>query len=320
MSIRILHGDCRDVLRTLADASVQCCVTSPPYFGLRSYLPPEHCDKSKEIGNEATPAEYVAALVDVFREVRRVLHETGVAFLNIGDSYANDDKWGGSTGGKHVKGLHGNTGVGRQRRHTGFKPKDRMMIPARVAIALQDDGWWIRDEIVWHKPRPTPAPVMDRTVCAHEMVYMLTKRAHYFYDWEAVEEPSAYPGLVRKAGKAFRDLAEADPNAARKRPGVEREIVVRETRRARSVLSISPSPYSGAHFATMPGDLANWCIRAGSRKGDTILDPFGGAGTTGIAADRIGRDAILIELVAAHSASQAARLVKDAGMFAEVTP
>jgi len=150
------------------------------------------------------------------------------------------------------------------------------------------------------------------------MVYMLTKRTHYFYDWEAVEEPSAYPGVVRKAGKAFRDLAEADPGAARKRPGVDREIVVRETRRARSVLSISPTPYKGGHFATMPVDLADWCIRAGSRRGDTILDPFAGAGTTGLAADRIGRNAILIELVAAHSESQAARIANDAGMFAEV--
>lgn len=151
------------------------------------------------------------------------------------------------------------------------------------------------------------------------MVYMLTKRAHYFYDWEAVEEPSSYPGLTRRAGKAFRDLESQDPNAARKRPGVDREIVVRETRRARSVLSISPSPYEGAHFATMPPDLADWCIRAGSRPGDTILDPFAGAGTTGLAADRLGRNAILIELVAEHSISQAARVVKDAGMFADIT-
>lgn len=325
MSVRILHGDCRDVLRTLPSESVQCCVTSPPYFGLRSYLPPGHPDKTLEIGNEATPAEYIVALVEVFGEVRRVLHDTGVVFLNLGDSYASNggshDGRGDNQRGVGSKAAHdnGNGDRGPRRAPLGFKPKDRMMIPARVAIALQEDGWWIRDEIVWHKPRPTPAPVKDRTVCAHEMVYMLTRQAHYYYDWEAVEEPSAYPGLVRKAGKAFRDLKDADPNAARERPGIEREIVVRETRRARSVLSISPSPYSGSHFATMPPDLADWCIRAGSRPGDTVLDPFAGAGTTGIAADRIRRRAILIELVEAHSTSQAARLSVDAGLFAEIT-
>lgn len=318
--ITILQGDCRDVLKTLPSGSVQCCVTSPPYYGLRSYLPPGHPDKPREIGNEATPTEYVAALVEVFGEVWRVLRDDSTVFLNLGDSYAQN-------GGKGIQGATSQR-TGRKnaisqehlcsrRPPPGFKEKDRMMIPARVAIALQAAGWWIRDEIVWHKPRPAPAPVMDRTVCAHEMVYMLTKRAHYFYDFKAVEEPSAYPGVTRKAGKAFRDLAEVDPNAARKRPGAEREIVVRETRRARSVLSISPSPYSGAHFATMPADLADWCIRAGSRRGDMVLDPFGGAGTTGIAADRIGRDATLIELVAAHSVSQATRLTKDAGLFAE---
>lgn len=323
--IKILQGDCRSALATLPDASVQMVCTSPPYFGLRSYLPASHPDKLLEIGNEKTPAEYVAVMVDVFREVWRVLTDDGVVFLNIGDSYA-------SAGGSHAGRNDNQRGVGSAKAHdadcgdyglrrppSGFKAKDRMMIPARVAIALQGDGWWIRDEIVWHKPRPTPAPVKDRTVCAHEMVYMLTKAAHYYYDWEAIEEPSAYPGLVRKAGKAFRDLAEVDPNAARKRPGVDRVIIVRETRRARSVLSISPSPYSGAHFATMPLDLADWCIRAGTRPGDTVLDPFGGAGTTGIAADRIGRNAVLIELLAAHSDSQAARLTKDAGLFADLT-
>ena len=321
MSVRILQGDCREVLRTLPDASVQCCVTSPPYYGLRSYLPADHPDKTKEIGAEKTVGQYVEVLVNVFREMFRVLRDDGVIFLNLGDSYAVNGAKGAQgatsqrTGRKNViSQMHHEF----RRPPLGFKAKDRLMVPARVAIALQEDGWWLRDEIIWHKPRPTPHPVKDRTVCAHEMVYMLTKSAHYFYDWEAVEEPSAYPGLVRKAGKAFRDLAEADPNAARKRPSADRTIVVRETRRARSVLSISPSPYSGAHFATMPPDLADWCIRAGSRVGDTVLDPFGGAGTTGIAADRIGRHAVMIELVTGHSASQADRLVADAGLFAEI--
>jgi DNA modification methylase len=151
------------------------------------------------------------------------------------------------------------------------------------------------------------------------MVYMLTKSAHYFYDWAAIEEPSSYPGLVRKAGKAFRDLKANDPNAARKRPGVDREIVVRETRRARSVWSISPSPYTESHFATMPPDLAERCIMAGSRKGGVVLDPFAGAGTTGLVADRLGRDAVLIDLFGDYTDLGRNRITKDAGLFAEVT-
>jgi len=204
-----------------------------------------------------------------------VLADDSTLWLNLGDSYAN---------------------------------KQRMMIPARVALALQADGWWLRDEIVWHKPRTTPAPLKDRTVSAHEMVYLFAKRERYFYDYLAIEEPSAYAGAVRKAGKAFRDLAEADPNAARKRPGVDREITVRETRRARSVWSISPSPYRDAHFATMPRDLAERCVRAGSRIGDTVLDPFGGAGTTALAAQGLGRRALLIELNPDYAALAKRRL------------
>jgi len=266
---RILIGDALDMLRTLPDGAAQCCVTSPPYYGLRDY------GVAGQIGQEDNPAAYVARLVEVFREVRRVLADDGTSWLNLGDSYAN---------------------------------KQRMMIPARVALALQADGWWLRDEIVWHKPRTTPAPVKDRTVSAHEMVYLFAKRERYFYDYLAIEEPSAYAGLVRKAGKAFRDLAEADPNAARKRPGADREITVRETRRARSVWSISPSPYRDAHFATMPRDLAERCVRAGSRIGDTVLDPFGGAGTTALAAQGLGRRALLIELNPDYAALAKRRL------------
>jgi DNA modification methylase len=322
--IRILQGDCRAVLATLPDASVQCVVTSPPYFALRSYLPDGHPDKSREVGTEQTPDAYVAEMVDVFREVRRVLADTGVVWLNLGDSYAGS--WGarGRSDGTNaprpdLEARHGTECPARNGFGSlGIKPKDRMMIPARTAIALQADGWWLRDEVVWHKPRPTPNPVMDRTVNAHEMVYLLTKRAHYFFDWEAIEEPSAYPGLVRSAGKAFRDLKDADPNAARKRPGVDRQITVRETRRARSVWSISPSPYSNGHFATMPPDLAERCIKAGTKPGDTVLDPFAGAGTTLLVADRLGRNGIGIELNPAYAAMARARITGDAPLFAEV--
>jgi DNA modification methylase len=279
MSVRIINGDCRDVLPMLEADSVQMVCTSPPYYNLRNY------QVEGQIGIEATSDEYVAQMVAVFREVHRVLRSDGTVWLNLGDTY---------------------------------KDKQRLMIPARVAIALQADGWWLRDEIVWHKPRPTPAPVKDRTVCAHEMFYMLSRSATYFYDWAAIEEPSLYPGIVRKAGKAFRDLAASDPTAARKRYGADRDIVVRETRRARSVWSVSPSPYTGSHFATMPPYLAEQCIRAGSRPGDTVLDPFSGAGTTALAADRLGRGAIGIELNPSYREGSHDRIMADAGLFGEV--
>jgi DNA modification methylase len=322
MTVRILQGDCRAVLTTLDAESVQCVVTSPPYFGLRSYLPEGHADKPLEIGLEQTPEGYVAAIVAVFREVWRVLRKDGTVWLNLGDSY---NAYNGNRG----------PGAGINKRHDenmpripqgagltvpNLKNKDRLMIPARVAIALQVDGWYLRDEIVWHKPRPMPSPVRDRTVNAHEMVYLLTKAPRYFYDWEAIEEPSSYPGQIRKAGKAFRDLdaAGGNANAVRKRPSADREIVVRDTRRARSVWSICPSPYTDSHFATMPQDLAERCIRAGSKQGDTILDPFGGAGTTGLVADRLGRNGILIDLRSDYVDMQRRRVVDDAGMFAQV--
>lgn len=291
MTTRIITGDCREALRTLPDASVQCCVTSPPYYNLRDY------GMDGQIGAEISPDAYVEQLVACFQEVRRVLCDDGVVFLNLGDSYNNFR-------------------VGRV--YAGLKEKDRMMIPARTAIALQSDGWYLRDEIVWHKPRPTPFPANDRTVSAHEMIYLLAKRAHYFFDWAAIEEPAAFAGLTRHAGKAFRDLAEQDPNAARKRASADRDIVVRETRRKRSVWSVSPAPYKDGHFATMPPDIAETCILAGSRTGDMILDPFAGAGTTGLVADRLGRHSTLIELNPKYCEMISQRIRGDAGLFAEV--
>lgn len=319
MTIRVLQGDCRSILPTLPDCSVQCVVTSPPYFGLRNY------GADGQIGLEKSPLEYVEQLVTVFREVRRVLRDDGTLWLNLGDSYASNGghsaqgKSSARVGRSNVDVKNAVKGFRPGLQPSGFKVKDRLMIPARVAIALCDDGWWLRDEIVWHKPRPTPFPANDRTVNAHEMVYLLAKSPRYFFDWEAIEEPSVYPGIVRKAGKAFRDLAAQDPNAARKRPSADREMTVRETRRARSVWSICPSPYTDAHFATMPPDLAERCIRAGSRSGDTILDPFYGAGTTGMVADRNGRDCVGIEINPQYIVGASERMRRDAGLFADVS-
>lgn len=253
MTVKIITGDCIESMRTMPDQSVHCVVTSPPYFGLRDY------GVDGQIGLEPTPDEFVAALVAVFREVRRVLRDDGTLWLNLGDSYAKD--------------------------------KNRLLVPARCALALQADGWLLRDEIVWHKPRTTPAPVKDRTCAAHEIIYMFAKGPHYYYDYLAIEEPSKYAGaIIKNVRGAQGPVAGSDTKYS------GRDVTVRDTRRKRSVWSVSPSPYKGAHFATFPPDLIEPCVLAGCPEGGTVLDPFGGAGTTGIVAHRHGRRAILCEL------------------------
>lgn len=280
----ILVGECRTMLDTLADRSVHCCVTSPPYYGLRDY------GVDGQIGLEPTPDKYVAELVSVFRDVWRVLRDDGTLWLNIGDSYANDGKWGGSTGGKHVSALHGDSGVGRQKRSTGLKSKDLMMIPARVAMALQADGWYLRSNIIWHKPNPMPESVKDRPTSAHESVFMFTKQPTYFYDELAAREPATQANSGRPSKKRGEFGGKGAPI------GREPFRAITEFRNWRNVWTISSKPYKGAHFATMPIDLAEQCISASSRIGDTVLDPFGGAGTTACAAVGLGRNAILTEL------------------------
>ena len=263
-----LHvGDCSTILQTMPSGVFQCCVTSPPYYGLRNYK------VAGQIGLEQTPDEYVAQLVAVFREVRRVLRDDGTLWLNLGDSYANDSKWGGSSSGKHASGLHGNTGIGRSKKTTGAKAKDLLMIPARVALALQADGWTLRSDVIWHKPNPMPEAVKDRPTSAHEHVFLLSKKPHYYFDAEAVAEPTVTNG---NGGLARRPIS--------------------DTRNIRNVWSIQTVAFKGAHFAVMAPELARRCILAGCPVGGKVLDPFGGAGTTGLVAGESGRFATLIEL------------------------
>ncbi|QCP87170.1 site-specific DNA-methyltransferase [Cereibacter sphaeroides] len=284
----------------MPDCNVHTCVTSPPYFGLRSYLPDDHPDKALEIGLEETPDAFIARLVDLFREVRRVLRDDGTCWINIGDSYAGSwgaegrreteaaaASWRGSQIANHPKRAN--------RCPPGFKVKDRMMIPARLAIALQADGWWLRDEIVWHKPNPMPSSVTDRTTPAHEMIYMLTKSRRYSFDHEAIKEPavSDHPsgnGFKRGARLSY---GNADGTA---RGNDEQWNGVGGLRNRRSVWTVTTKPYSGAHFATFPPQLIEPCILAGAPVGGVVLDPFGGSGTTGGVALKHGRKAILCEL------------------------
>lgn len=188
---RCHFGDVRAVLRQMAADGVQVhtIVCSPPYWGLRSYLPADHPDKAHEIGSEPTIGEFIATMVEVFDLCRQVLRDDGTMWVNMGDSYANDGKWGGSSGGKHVKALHGNTGIGRQKVSTGLKPKDLIGQPWRLAFALQDAGWWLRQDIIWHKPNPMPESIRDRCTKAHEYMFLLSKSERYYFDQDAIRTP-----------------------------------------------------------------------------------------------------------------------------------
>ncbi|UII74202.1 site-specific DNA-methyltransferase [Pseudomonas sp. HN11] len=190
---RVLIGDCIESMRTLPDKSVHMCVTSPPYYGLRDY------GVDGQIGLEETPAEFIGRLVEVFREVRRVLQDDGTAWVNMGDSYATDSKWGGSTGGKHVKALHGDGSIGRTRTRTGLPDKNLMGMPWRLAFVLQNDGWYLRQDIIWSKPNPMPESTKDRCTKSHEYLFLLSKSPRYYYDQNAIKEPAALSSIVRMA-------------------------------------------------------------------------------------------------------------------------
>lgn len=313
MSVRIICADVLAGLAQLADESVHCCVTSPPYWGLRDY------GVEGQIGLEPTPEAFVARLVEVFREVRRVLRKDGTLWLNLGDSYCNTDKWGGGGGntGKQTvdNGEVPSWAVRRKRDHIpGIKPKDLVGIPWMTAFALRADGWWLRQEIIWHKPNPMPESVTDRCTKAHEHIFLLTKGSSYHFDSKAIYEnatsgdlrrPHA-PGQVDKRGNGH------------DRGGGQPRKIETLSRNKRSVWTIATQAFAEAHFATFPEELAATCIKAGCPAGGTVLDPFGGAGTTGLVADKLGRDAVLIELNPEYAAMAERRISGDCPMFAEV--
>lgn len=314
---QVLTGDCIEMMRTLPDASVHCCVTSPPYFGLRDY------GHERQIGLEDTPDAYVAKMVQVFREVWRVLRDDGTLWLNLGDSYAAnrayqvEQKKGGP---KHGV-AQSVGGRGQRAAEYGLKNKDLMGIPWRVAFALQADGWFLRQDIIWHKPNPMPESVTDRCTKAHEYIFLLSKSPRYYFDSEAIAEPLAassearlsQPGL---AGQAGSDRVPGKTNGAMKAVGPRfggskygddtselhrtksgnKWTGASGKRNKRSVWTVTTKPFKGAHFATFPPDLIEPCILAGCPRGGTVLDPFGGTGTTAGVAVKLGRRAILCEL------------------------
>lgn len=337
--IRILSGDSRETLQTLESDSVHCCVTSPPYWGLRDY------GHSGQIGQEDTPEAFEQAMVTVFREVRRVLKSDGTCWLNLGDSYAADRGGtympaetpdGGVSGqgdGESMRGR-GSKEDGSARRNCkkyGLKHKDLVGIPWMVAFALRADGWFLRQDIIWHKPNPMPESVTDRCTKAHEYIFLLSKSARYYYDADAVKEPVSKTGCGnrkefrgggsytnnnsfdndakipnrttgntgRGGRNAFRGqghFRETAGGPANREGRDMQDVGAGDTRNKRSVWTVATKPYKGAHFATFPTELITPCILAGCPVGGTVLDPFGGSGTTGEVALSLGRKAVICEL------------------------
>lgn len=309
-------GDCLEILRAMPEQSVNCCVTSPPYFGLRDY------GVDGQIGLEQTPEQYIGKMVEVFREVRRVLRDDGTLWLNLGDSYSDV----GRSHQKRAKDASGvqrpaqikecercgtefEGGIGRrfcssfcggsdnskrEHRQGGLKAKDLIGIPWRVAFALQADGWYLRQDIIWHKPNPMPESVRDRCTKAHEYVFLLSKSPRYYFDSEAIKEPAVRAGDVPGGQGHYIQHSAGGHNkdglaACGQKP-------VAEKRNRRSVWTVATRPYKGAHFATFPPALIEPCILAGCPAGGTVLDPFGGSGTTAGVALAHGRNAVLCEL------------------------
>lgn len=381
MTVTILKGDCREVLRGLPDESVHCVVTSPPYWGLRDY------GVARQIGMEGAFTDYVGVMVEVFGLVRRVLRKDGTCWLNLGDSYLGGGRGGGGEDDKQRTNV-GSLAAIPNARIPGLKAKDLAGVPWRVAFALQADGWWLRQDIIWSKPNPMPESVRDRCTKAHEYLFLLSKSERYYYDADAIAEPATYAGKIVTLGEKSLSVGQANgANVAKSGNALVSSVTVADTRNRRSVWEVTTQPFPDAHFATFPPALIEPCILAGcpvcccstcaapwnrlvekvgtgrvyergncasdSRAiglpqrsgggsgalsvattflgwepscncgspavGGTVLDPFAGAGTTGLVADRLKRNAILIELNPEYAAMAERRIKSDAGMFADVS-
>ena len=298
---KIEFGDCRDTMRRWAAEGVkaQTCVTSPPYFGLRDY------GHKGQIGLEQTPEQYIAAMVEVFRCVHDVLADDGTLWLNIGDSYAANRAYQvpSTKGGPKHSDSQSAGGKG-SKVPDGLKPKDLIGIPWMLAFTLRADGWYLRQDIIWHKPNPMPDSVRDRCTKAHEYVFLLSKSERYFFDSEAMQEPAAYNGPPKpgkQAQTAYTDLAVHTGQLGVSKDG---------TRNRRSVWTVATRPYKGAHFATFPPALIEPCVLAGSRPGDIVLDPFMGSGTTAAVALQHGRQYLGCELNPDYKPLQDERIAK----------
>ena len=288
---QIYCTDALEGLKKIKDKSVSCCITSPPYYGLRDYGIPG------QIGQEATPEEYISRLVSVFHEVQRVLHDDGTLWVNIGDSYCGTANKGKYQDPKNPKGRNGQRKAVNHSAH-GCKSKDLIGIPWMLAFALRTDGWYLRQDIIWEKPNPMPESVKDRCTKSHEYIFLLSKAPHYYYDSKAISEPVS-PTTV------FRAHQENAPRYGGSKYSENPDMFFRtksgnayefhERRNKRDVWTVSTKPFKQAHFATFPPGLILPCVLAGCPKGGTVLDPFLGSGTTAVVAKANGRDYIGID-------------------------
>jgi site-specific DNA-methyltransferase (cytosine-N4-specific) len=291
-------GDCCPLLRQMRfdGVRVQMCITSPPYFRLRSYLPEDHPDKPLEIGWQGTPQEYIHRLVEVFRMVREILTHDGTLWVVIGDTYAAHRSWQAPSTRGGVKHSAAQGAVGAMRPGDGLKSKDMIGIPWMLAFALRDDGWYLRQDIIWAKRNPMPESIKDRCTRSHEYLFLLSKRARYYFDHEAIREPVSVP---RGPGNIFpvcEPPGERNSGRNANLRGSLHLIGPRALRHKRDVWMTTSKPFPGGHFAVFPESLVIPCILAGSRTGDTVLDPFMGSGTTAVAATRLQRQFIGCEL------------------------
>jgi DNA modification methylase len=310
----LLVGDCVEQMGLLRDQSINTVVTSPPYFGLRDY------GVDGQIGLEPTPDEFVSRLVGVFREVRRVLRDDGTVWLNLGDTYNNNPSTstipramqGNGSGAfqippeKHMQANRAKSNKAQPLIDAGIKKKDLIGIPWRVTFALQADGWYLRQDIVWSKPNPMPESVKDRCTKSHEYIFLLSKSPKYYFDAEAIKEPATgrpSGNKLRKSRPTQQSIQRGDQCGSVPWEGGE-------TRNRRSVWTVTTKPFKGAHFATFPPDLIEPCILAGCPVGGIVLDPFGGSGTTAGVALKNGRSAVLCELNPKYAAMVPARVEK----------
>lgn len=336
MTIKILQGNCIDKIKELEDNSIDCVVSSPPYFGLRDY------GVDAQFGLEKTYHDYLANTVKVFETFKPKLKDTATIWWNVGDSYSSGKRTTTTN-----QSLRGNKdyGVTRTPVQNGIKEKDLLMIPNRVAIALQEAGWYIRSEIIWHKPNPMPESVKDRPTSCHEKIWLITKNKKYYYDHEAIKEPITDAtakrllqknienqkgslrgnggmksnGNMKAVGRKKFDknmggsgTSFVDHSGYKKADGT---YMINPTRNKRNVWTITTKPFKDAHFATFPKDLIEPCIKAGCPEGGVVLDPFGGSGTTGIVSALNNRNAILIELNQNYIDIANKRINKDVGLF-----
>jgi len=289
--IEILQGNCLDKIKDLEDNSIDCVVSSPPYFGLRDY------GVEGQFGLEKTYKDYLSNTVKVFETFKPKLKDTATIWWNVGDSYNQKQSSGDRTKNSlKQKTNKGNCGM-KIEPQKDLKIKDLIMIPNRVAIALQDAGWYIRSEIIWHKPNPMPESVRDRPTSAHEKIWLITKSKNYYYDSNSIKEPLSSNSVKRLTQpNLINQLGSKRGNGGMKSNGNMKAVGELTKRNKRNVWTVTTKPFKEAHFATFPPDLIEPCIKAGCPKDGIVLDPFGGSGTTGLVCKKLGRKAILIEL------------------------